>query len=237
MSVLKVIQQRHSPGFTRIDVIACMLTAALLFAAMSSAFCYIAGRQDETVCANNLRAISQGFAAFANEHRERYPWQLGVAEWNSPFREGLWYKFVAISNYLHTPRLLADPADQRMPNEPMLSIASSWGLATGGLMNPNYRNNAVSYFVTQYATPLHPQTFVSGDRNLFSPGLFSPNTPFGTSQVLDPATTRWSDRVHANVGHVAFTDGAVERTDSTRLREIAGWWGTQSVYTQKPFTD
>jgi len=235
MKILKkLFKDRSSRGFTRLEALISVGAVTLLFVTFGSAFGHMTTRQDEVVCKNNLRIITEGYTAFANENGERYPWQLPIQEWNSPWTRNLFFKFFALSNYVQSPRVLADPADYRQPNQPQLRIATSWGDGQGGLIHPTRRNNAISYFVSQYGTPLHSQSFLSGDRNLRVENVMDGDR-FGDRQPVFPATTGWTDQVHRGVGHIAFTDGAVERTDTMRMREIAAWWTPARAYVQLPF--
>ena len=54
---------------------------------------------------------------------------------------------------------LVDPGDQRA----FLRVASKWDNSPDGLVNPAYRNNAISYFLGIHANPLLPQTVIAGD--------------------------------------------------------------------------
>lgn len=218
--------ERNTPrsGFTRADLLVllgCVVFLGLVWLRPLSA--NSAARNDEAMCANNLRHIGQAFLLWWHEHEERPAWLIPPPSpsgtKSQPWHQNLWFQFFWISNELRSPRYLADPAD----DWPNLRMATSWGTEPGGLLNSAHKNNAVSYFLGLHATPLQPQAILSGDGNIrggVGPASCSSGIP--NTEVL-PSNALWPENVHGNRGNVLFSDGRVEMTDTARLKEAVGW--------------
>jgi prepilin-type processing-associated H-X9-DG protein len=107
--------------------------------------------------------------------------------------------FVALSNQLGTPKLIACPADKK--RKPATSFA--W-----------VKNANVSYFVTFNATEEQPRTLLAGDRNLTINGR--PVKP-GSVELTTNLMVGWSSEIHNFQGNVAMGDGSVQQLNGPRL--------------------
>jgi prepilin-type processing-associated H-X9-DG protein len=135
---------------------------------------------------------------------------------NHPLKQNLYVQFAAISNFLATPKPLADPADMRRALQP----AWHWGTTQGGLWNPGFQNNSVSYFLGLHGDMRMPREVLAGDRNLFASGFVSScSSGLSPVTVLERDAARWTNDVHGLTGNVLFFDGSVKQVDSLGFRE------------------
>jgi len=206
-------------AFTRLELLACGLGCGLVMAVIVPGLANSTARSDRVLCVNNLRQIGIAYANFGLESRENLPpWRLPMGEGgneNHPLRQNLYAQFAALSNWLATPKLLADPGDEQRR---FLNPARHWGVTTGGLWNPAHQNNSVSYFLGTDGTFRMPRAVLSGDRNLPIDGFGGSSSGLLTA-FLDTATVQWTNDVHGLSGNLLFFDGSVEQTDTRRLRE------------------
>src|SRR5258706_4086701 len=133
-------------AFTRIELLFCLLGAALLIVPAISLLASNKSESQRIICFNNLRQVGHAFQVWASEHNEMLPWQVPPADGGTdghPLGANLWFQFTTISNQLGTPRTLVCPA-----NPLTTKAAKTWGNEPGGgFLSPVYRNNAVSYFI------------------------------------------------------------------------------------------
>jgi prepilin-type processing-associated H-X9-DG protein len=209
-------------GFTRADLL--VLVGSICFLAVvwiGPSLAGSAARSDEAVCANNLRHIGQGFSQWAQDHEDSYAWWLpansAAATKSTPWHASLWFQYFWVSNELHSPRYLADPADDFVHSR----VATNWGDQPGGLVNPNWRNSAISYFLGLHGTPLQPHSILAGDGNVQGGSIVGCSTGINGTDMRREAM--WPGTVHGDRGNLLFSDGRVEMTDTGRLREAVFW--------------
>jgi hypothetical protein len=156
---------------------------------------------------------------FADEHRDRFPCHVPVAEGGALTRANTWEHFLALSNNLVTPRVLRCPADRDR------TAATDFSTAPGGLAYTTNRNASVSYFAGTHAFFDQSQTLLAGDRHitngigtLSSCGpaqLASGATPFPPAQL---AGVRWTVKLHRYAGNLLLADGRVIQPSQKTLQ-------------------
>ena len=229
-------QKNSRSGFTRAEVLVvlgcvCFLGMVWLRPSLAGS----AARNDEAVCANNLRNIGRGFQEWWHEHEERIAWYIPppspAGTKSYVWHQNLWFQFFWVSNELRSPRYLADPAD----DWPNLRVATSWGTAPGGLLNSSHKNNAISYFLGLHATPLQPDSILAGDGNIQGSGLAGCSSGIQATDVR-PQYAVWPESGHGSRGNLLFSDGRVEMTDTARLKIATSWRNddASSVHVLKP---
>jgi len=146
---------RRSAGFTVLELlflIATLMVAVTLAMPQSSHGCE--ARASRISCVSNLKQIGLAYRMWTNEHEERFPMELSVAEGGTKelAAKGLPFSsFTIISNELNNPKPLQCPDDKkriRATNFQQLTIKN------------------ISYFLGLDATRMNPATILSGDRNL-----------------------------------------------------------------------
>src|ERR1700704_3507328 len=103
-------------AFTRIELLFCLLGAALLVLPAISLLASNKSESQRVICFNNLRQIGRAFQQWANDHNEKFPWQVPPPPTDGgtmqhPLAQNTWWQFAAISNQLGSPEVLACPSD------------------------------------------------------------------------------------------------------------------------------
>lgn len=158
------------------------------------------GRTPRIACVNNLKQIGLAMNLYANDHGERFPWQVARADGGTAeFAESasVLLHYLATSNELSTPKILRCPSDrQRTRVEDFAKL---------GTMN-------VSYFLSMDARSNTPQALLSGDRNI------SGGATNGFLRVFtNPKSAGWTPEMHETGGNVGFADGSVSQVTPSRL--------------------
>jgi prepilin-type processing-associated H-X9-DG protein len=208
-------------AFTRIDLIVLVFIVCLGVAFANPLFTsHSRARSDTLACQANLAQIGRAFHIWGNDCEDRYPFMVSTNEGGlrgyflSP---NTFIHFASLSNALGTAKLLACPADTNTVRRAKDFSAST----DGGLLNPAYRNSAVSYFVGVHAQHHLPRELLGGDRNI------EPRVVQGCSIVIhsahaiesyDNGGSRWAEQIHGARGNLLFSDGSVEETTTAELR-------------------
>src|SRR5688572_15030827 len=184
-------QKNSRSGFTRTDLLVVLGCACFLgLVWMRPSLAGSAARNDEAVCANNLRHIGRAFQQWWQDHDEHVAWWMPLgnpaATRSYPYHVSIWFQFFWVSNYLSSPRYLADPAD----DWPNLRVATSWGNQPGGLLTQPYKATAMSYFLGIHATPHQPQSILSGDGNIRAGGIVGCSSGIPSNDVR-PQNALW----------------------------------------------
>jgi hypothetical protein len=184
-------------------------------------------RSDQAACINNLRLIGRAFHQWSMEHEGFMPWWLPAptGTQSDPNKHNLWYQYAWLSKELATPRILKDPADTTPSGRTAVIWAND---PRGGLANPAYQNNALSYWLGLHASVAQPLSVIAGDRNITTAGSIT-CAGILSARMLDPQSISWTDAVHGRFGSLVFSDGRVEQMGETRLREAISWnsnWNT-----------
>lgn len=123
--------------------------------------------------------------------------------------------FRAMSNELHSPKVLRCPSDNARP-------ARSFGVA--------FSNENVSYFVGVDARDTNPNMLLSGDRNV-TDGM----PP--TNNIIVLTTNRpanWTRAIHNRCGNVTLADGSVHRYNTADLTNAVAHTGYTENRIQLP---
>ena len=168
---------------------------------------FLVGRHKSAriVCVNNQKEIAASFRAWANDHNDKYPMQVSVTNGGTmELANGgnAWINFFVMSNKLSSPKILICPADTD-------KIAAT-NFAT------DFNNSKISYFVGLDADDANPQMFLSGDDNF---ALDNVPIKSGLLQLSTNAPISWTAARHTFSGQILFTDGSVEQTTISLLRQ------------------
>ena len=152
---------RKAGAFTLIEMLCVMAIIAILAALLLPTLNRGQGRARRIQCVDNLKEVGVGFHVFMHDHNGRFPMQVPMKDGGSQefaqngFRvNGEFYfsfrHFLALSNEIATPKILACPADTRRP-------AANFG---------SFSNETLSYFVGVQAEYSVPDSILAGDRNI-----------------------------------------------------------------------
>jgi hypothetical protein len=149
-------------GFTRVELLACLVTVALLGLVVLP---LVAGTKPDSaraVCANNLRQIGIALQRWGNDHDDHVPWLVAQANGGTrylPKTATPWFEFIALSNELSSPRLLVCPLDTDS------KIAEDFTTGPRGLANSGYRGNAIGYSLAYDSDFVRPRCVFVTDRD------------------------------------------------------------------------
>lgn len=217
-------------GFTRLDLLAVVAGLMLLIVTFIPALEASKAPSEQASCLNNLRQIGRAFQLWGTDHGDERPWRvpqlLGgtMAPSGTPKFGNVWYEMACVSNELATPRILVCPSDEQVTR-----VATEFsGSANGGFLHPNYRANAVSYFIGLWLFNGWPRVPLSGDRNIRVDGVNAAensgvnNAAFVFNPSQSSTVADWTNGVHEMQGNLLLNDGAVLRTRRAGLLRACG---------------
>jgi prepilin-type processing-associated H-X9-DG protein len=236
---------RHLPNkavaFTLLELAVVLAVAALLVVMVLPVLARDRGRDQQVVCANNLRQIGLAFKTWAVDHNNRFPMFVSSDQGGPPDQTSyttsvtqfgaayLCEVFGVMSNELVTPKLLVCPADER-------TAYSNFYTVTQFSSGKPLTDNCVSYFLGKDANESLPQMLLAGDRNIygnnvntaaassysgFSSGYGNPNQSSQNMGLPSAAATApcWTAaKMHQFQGNILFADGHCQEATSARLR-------------------
>jgi hypothetical protein len=154
------------------------------------------------------------------DHQEQMPWRVPAKDGGtlgmSP-GANVFFQFMYLTNEIRSPKILACPADTKV------TVASTWARGSeSSVLNPAYRNNAISYFIGLDVKADAPQSILSGDGNLYA-AANNQDCDYAMLQTAASLSTeeqsaRWTAEVHGGIGNVLFRDGQVKTLDSDALK-------------------
>jgi type II secretory pathway pseudopilin PulG len=174
-------------------------------------------------CISNLRQVSLAFRTFAMDQAGHYPWHVLPSEGGTfgPDAGQAWKNCLVVSNEMSTPRILSCPSDRTTK-----ANVWDWSEQPGGLAHTGNRGKALSYFVGLDSYEELAVTLVAGDRHIS--GGKSDNCesvcprPGVSALQLRPAnkSITWSSAIHGWQGHIAVSDGSVQKTKRRGLQDM-----------------
>lgn len=198
---MKILQTKHRrSAFTFTEVALVLIVVVLLAAFFLSAR---TGSRKATglICLSNVKQIGLAFRIWANDHEEKFPWQVPIANGGSmEFLEATqaFRHFLVASNEMNTSRILTCRQDAKR------SATTNWSRVS---------NRNLSYFVGLDAKTGNSQSILLGDRSL------STNQSLGQG-VLTISTNQqmsWAPGLHPNFGNIGFSDGSAEMFHQPQL--------------------
>jgi hypothetical protein len=142
---------------------------------------------------------------WANDHAERFPWQVPEVDGGTKELEHLPYAalhYLAASNELVSPRILKCPQDT-------------------GRISTNVWNAplhlSLSYFAALHADETKPNTMLAGDRNIST----NSSTMVGLLTAQNAGELQVTKDLHKTFVNLALADGSVAQLKPADLRKRA----------------
>ena len=189
-------------GFTLLELLIVLGIAIILIGLFLPAIPSSKRRGGSRVnCASSLKQVGLAFRVWANDHSDRFPMSVSVANAGSMEyveTEKVYRHYQVMSNELIATKLLICSTDRERTRA---SDFNSFG------------NTNLSYFVGVDADERRPNMILSGDRNVT--GGASAN---GHLFVFTPQSTAgWSKAMHNSAGNVGLADGSVQQVTAAAL--------------------
>ena|SRR5947209_8466079 len=156
-------------------------------------------------CVSNLKQIGLAFRMWSNDHAEKFPMAVSTNGGGSleEIGAGPLHHFLAISNELNSPKILACPSDKKRPR------VSEFTRLTG---------KNVSYFVGLDASETQLQSILSGDRNIST----KDRAISGILSLASNSPVCWTKENHDGAGDFGLGDGSAEQASTTNLQTQIG---------------
>jgi prepilin-type N-terminal cleavage/methylation domain-containing protein len=221
-------------AFTLIELIVVIAIIAILAALLLPALSKAKSKATRVSCTVNLKQATLGYALWFDEREAgAMPWRLTMnagGNTNHPLKQNLYVQYSLLSNHVQNPKSLVCPADKRKDLRP----AVHWGTTEGGIWNPGYQNNSLSYALNIDAGAVSggnllpidqaQQHLLLSDRHASAdqtPGTCSSGIS-PSSQFAEPFTTvGWTNEVHGvNAGNISLVDGSAHQTTTKQFRDF-----------------
>jgi prepilin-type N-terminal cleavage/methylation domain-containing protein len=236
---MKVTYANRHRGFTLIELLVVIAIIAILAGLLLPALAKAKQKAQLTASGSQLKQMGLAVIVWANDNeKSSTPWRVlqadgGTRNHSSGLNNNSWFQFAWMSNELINPKILACPADK------VAKPADTWTASpAGGLLNPNFRNDSISYFIGLDAGAsknngdilpfeLSQEHIVYGDRNLSAPGGFGGGCSSGVNPVGaingPPFNSEWLLKPsygHGSIGNVALLDGSVQKATKRDVNEL-----------------
>ena len=194
--------RKKEQGFTALEIIVVIAVVVLLAVLLLPSFARTKSRPFRISCVSNLKQVGLAARMWSNDNGEKFPWQVststnGTLELvNGP---SVSPHFLAMSNELNSPRILACRADVKRAK------VARWS---------EFNDNHLSYFVGLDSNEANPRSILAGDRNLIG-GVRVTNTVF---QFTSNSLVGFTKDLHDTSGNIALGDGSVQQLVPRALR-------------------
>src|SRR5436190_2535517 len=215
---MKACLQRHG-AFTLIELLVTIGIIAALASLLLPALVRAKEQARRIKCISNLKQITIAAKEFALDHNSLHPWHVLPSEGGTYGTAAAvtWKNYACMSNELQSPQILVCPSDTKTKK-----MAGTFP----EFVSSTFQSNALSYFAGLDGYEVLPVAIIAGDGNI-SGGAASTCGSAGPAGLIKAqvyeagnSSIKWSNAVHGTIGHIAFSDGSVQRANRKELQEI-----------------
>jgi len=192
----KLSPKERGRAFTLIELLVICFTVVVIAALLIPGVVRERRRARFVYCSDNLKQVGLAFRTWIVDSGSEYVTHVRTADGGTKELVGTGQVFIhfrVMSNELLTPKVLVCPLDKAKV------VATNFAVG--------FSDRNVSYFVGTDAMETHPQTLLSGDRNLASQG--QPIRPGLFILTTNNTALTWTKALHHPCGNVGMADGSV----------------------------
>jgi hypothetical protein len=197
-------------GLTLLELLFCLVALVILAGLTMPTACHLKQKSPCIHCLSNQKQVALAFLLWVNDVGKAFPMELPVEKGGTQgdrFQHDIVGNYLAVSNELDNPRLLACPSDkQRKPAESFAQL----------------RPQNVSYFLNRGARSECPSPNGSevlvGDRHITLDRLLMRG--YVETATTNAALFGWANAFHGDSGNTALEDGSAHMANTRMLGEF-----------------
>lgn len=215
-----------SRAFTLIELLMVIAIISILASLLLPSLSRAKAQAQRIQCVSNQKQVYLGFAMWADDNNQRYPWQVSVGDGGTKGIAQTWAHFYIIRDEIRTPRVLNCPSSKK---DQAVDFSTNRYSGFAGM-----RHECFSYFVGVEASSELPSMHIIGDENVLNdtnklrcdPGSINCDAVIRLrpDKFDNP---RWDWSTHVGRGNLALVDGSVQMTtQKSLLRHLGGTGST-----------